>query len=147
MVAKWTGLCSKDFHEYPEAIFATLSEGGHECFPYIDDSFVVADGEAECREALMEHCEWFDDLGFVVHKRKSELVPKKQIVFLGFWLDSETMTVALTEEKRDGFRKVASDLLGKQETKIREVARLVGLMVAYAPATEYGGAHIKRLEM
>ena len=29
---------------------------------------------------------------------------------------------------------------------IREVAGIVGLMVAYLPAVEYGGAHFKQLE-
>ena len=38
-------------------------------------------------------------------------------------------------------------MLEKEKLSIREVAGLVGLMVAYSPAVEYGGAYIKALEM
>ena len=41
----------------------------------------------------------------------------------------------------------ASELLERRGPSIREVAGLVGLMTAYSPAIEFGGAHIKRLEM
>ena len=34
--------------------FASLREKGYKCFPYIDDSFIVADGQERCEEAVRE---------------------------------------------------------------------------------------------
>ena len=74
--------------------FACLGEQGHKCFPYIDDSFVVADSE-ECRASAEALAEQLDQLVFYIHPDKSVLVPTKEITFLGFKLNSETMSVAL----------------------------------------------------
>ena len=128
-------------------VYAELRELGHECFPYIDDSFVVADSQVECVESLSALCGMLDSLGFVVHEKKSALEPAKQINFLGFELDSEALTVGLPQEKREKFERAALDVLDKDQLSIREVAGLVGLMVAYSPAVEYAAAHIKRLEI
>ena len=126
-------------------VYAELRERGHECFPYIDDSFVVADTEEECRETVKELCTALDSLGFYIHREKSVFEPSREIVFLGFELDSREMSVTLTPEKKEKFARAAGDLLAKEKTSVREVAGLVGLMTAYSPAVEYGGAHIKNL--
>ena len=42
--------------------FAMLAESGFECFPYIDDSFVIADSEEECTRAIRELCKLLDSL-------------------------------------------------------------------------------------
>ena len=120
-------------------VFASLRELGHECFPYIDDSFVVADTQEDCQESLIQLAHTLDQLGFVVHDTKSQLLPTTKLVFLGFELDSLEMTVGLTLEKREKFARAASEVLGKVKMIIRELAGLVGLMVAYSPAVQYGG--------
>ena len=126
--------------------FACLGEQGHKCFPYIDDSVVVAYSE-ECRASAEALAEQLDQLGFYIHPDKSVLVPTKELTFLGFKLNSETMSVALCESKREKFSKAANELLAKKRMSVREVAGLVGLMVAYTPAIKYAGAHIKHLKV
>ena len=128
-------------------VFAGLREQGHECFPYIDDSFVVADSSEECLETLTALCEGLDSLGFVVHLEKSVLAPTTKLTFLGFELNSEEMTVGLTLDKKEKFQRAAKEVLDKKACRIREIAGLVGLMVAYSPAVMYAGAHIKPLEI
>ena len=127
-------------------VYADLRQKGVECFPYIDDSFVVADSEEACRSSLVELSHTLDDLGLVVHEGKSVLEPTQKLVFLGFELDSKRMVVSLTREKKEKFRRAAADLREQSDPSIREVAGLIGLMIAYAPAVEYGGAHVKWLE-
>ena len=56
------------------------------------------------------------------------------------------MTVYPTEDKRAKFQRAAEGVLEKQWSTIREVAGLIGLMIAYMTAVQYGGAHIKILE-
>ena len=134
------------FTKLLKPVFAELREEGVECFPYIDDSLVVADSPGVCKEGLDKLSQRLDSLGLVVHQEKSVFVPSQELVFLGFRLDSRTMTVSLPEDKVEKFGRAAQDLLGDANPKIRQVAGLIGLMVAYSSAVEYGGAHMKWLE-
>ena len=127
-------------------VYAGLRQEGHECFPYIDDSFVVGDSREECKATVGELASTLDHLGFFVHREKSVMVPTQRLTFLGFELDSRDMSVSLTQEKKEKFVRAAEDVLNKELSSVREVAGLVGLMIAYSPALEYGGAHIKALE-
>ena len=111
--------------------FACLGEQGHKCFPYIDNCVVVADSEEECRASAEALAKQLDQLGFYIHPDKSVLVPTKELTFLGVKLNSEAMSVALCESKREKFSKAANELLAKKRMSVREVAGLVGLMVAY----------------
>ena len=127
-------------------VFSKLREGGLEGFPYIDDSFVVSDTEERCTEALKELGQVLTKLGFVVHPVKSVFIPTKQLVFLGFILDSESFKVYLVEDKEDKFIRAARELLAKHKVRIREVAGLIGLMTAFAQGFVYANSHIKSLE-
>ena len=106
----------------------------------------LADEYENCKESLSALCGLLDDLGFVVHEEKSVLEPTQDLLFLGFQLDSKSMSVRLTGEKREKFRRAARQVLERDWLSIREVAGLIGLMVAYSPAVEYGEAHTKLLE-
>ena len=74
------------------------------------------------------------------------LTPTRKLVCLGFKLDTVDMTVSLPGDKVEKFERTTSELLCKKEPTAREVAGVVGLMVAYSPAVEYGKAHIRGLE-
>ena len=58
--------------------FSTLREKGCECFPYIDDTFVIADSAFECSQALGELRIQLETLGFVKHEKKPVLVPDQE---------------------------------------------------------------------
>ena len=79
----------------------------------------------------------FTKLGYVVHKNKSMLVPAKEIVFLGNIINSETMTVSLPQKKKEIIANECERLLSKQTAKIREVARVLGLIVSSFSAGLY----------
>ena len=126
--------------------YATLREEGHECFPYIDDSFVVADSFRKCQESIEKLENMLESLGFVVHPEKSEFVPARKLVFLGYELDAQEMTIALTEDKEEKFLRAAEEILAKPYPTIREVAGIIGLMIAYSQAFKYGAVHVKEIE-
>ena len=129
-------------------IFSELASRGHTLFPYIDDSFIIADTEQACRLAVEELCKLLEDTGFIIHGEKSVLIPTKKLKFLGFNLDTVKMQVALTVEKISKFGTFVENLGPRgRKLKIRQVAALLGLMVAYTPAVLYGGAHLKALEV
>ena len=127
-------------------VFAYLRDIGHETFHYIDDSFVVADTFEKCEQSIQVLCETVESLGFKVHPEKSVFQPKTEITFLGFLLNSREMIVTLNEDKIQKFKRSANDLLNNSKPTIREVAGLIGLMIAYSQAFNYAKAHIKAIE-
>ena len=128
-------------------VFAHLRERGHECFPYIDDSFVVADSEEKCRQSLKELGDVLTSLGFVLHPDKPVTTPTRSLTFLGFQLDSDEFRVFLTEEKKGKVVRAAVDLLERQTPSIREVAGFIGLTIAFSQAFKFGEAHTKLVEI
>ena len=79
----------------------------------------------------------FHSLGFVVHLSKSVLVPTKQIQYLGVVIDSESMKVTLTMDRLNRFKAGCQNLLKHHvDVAIREVTRVIGLLVASFPAVK-----------
>ena len=56
------------------------------------------------------------------------------------------MTVALTPDRKEKFLTVINTVLMYDMVKIREIAGLIGLMVAYTARVDYAGAHYKTLK-
>ena len=69
------------------------------------------------------------ELEFCVHPEKSCLIPSQEIVFLGNVLNSVTMTIKLTKEKKQKVMKACKTLETRAEYPICEVAQVIGLMV------------------
>lgn len=65
---------------------------------YLDDMLVLETSPKE-REAQVEIItEMLSQQGFVINK-KSQLEPIQKIKFLGFWIDSKSMTISLPHKK------------------------------------------------
>ena len=115
-------------------------------FPYIDDSFITADSKTACLLTVKDLCTLFTATGFFIHVNKSVLQPTQKLKFLCFGLDTQHMLASLTEDKLDKFIMIAMPVLDStRRPNIRQVAALVGVMLAYAPAVLFGGAHNKGL--
>ena len=148
-VALPNGLASvpRIFTKILTPVYAKLRESGHECFPYIDDSFVIADTVKQCQETVKILCEQLDKLGFVIHTERSVIRLTQNLIFFGFHLDSREMKVCPTKKKRQKLRRAVNNLRNKEVNSIRKVAGLVGLMLSYSPAVQYGRAHVKEVEL
>ena len=116
-----------------------MGELDHIYFPYIDDSFLLATSKLNCEAAVLKLTELFTKLGFQINKEKSQLEPDTKLNFLGH--------IGLTYKwEKQKLVTVIRELAIKSEPSIREVAGLIGLMVAYTPGIEYSGVHFKALE-
>lgn len=73
-------------------------------------------------------------------------MPVKRSKYLGVIIDSESMTVTLTEDRACSLRVHCSELLRKQQPSIRDLAQVVGKIVASFPAVKYGPLHYRCLE-
>ena len=78
-----------------------------------------------------------DNVGFIIHEKKSILISVKNIVFLGNHIDSERMIVYLTDEKKQTIFHECCLLRNNERAKIREVAHIVGLIVSSFSAVHY----------
>jgi len=134
------------FTKLMKIVYATLRRLGHINMGYIDDSLLIGDTFDECINNVNDTVSLIEKLGFIVHKDKSIFKPVKIIQFLGFWIDSEKMMVYLTNEKMQTISKECKNLMLKNVSSIREVARVLGLIVSSFSAVEFGLLHYRDIE-
>ena len=114
-------------------VYSTLRLKGHLSVGYIDDSYLQGNTFVACQENVTETVNNFQDLGFTIHPEKSILVPTRKLTFLGFILDSHFMRISLTAGKTDTLKAAAQVLLLRKSPTIREIAEVIGKMVACFP--------------
>ena len=130
---KWGG--GGTFTKVLKPVFATLQERGHSCFGYIDDTFIMGETQQQCENTIRELQKLLVGLGFKIHEQKSIV---KSTTELGYVINTRKMTVTPTKDKIRKFKETASDILAKDRNVVREVARLIGLMVDYPKGLDYG---------
>ena len=138
--------CPRKFTKLMKPVFATLRQLGHLSSGYIDDSWLMGPVWDDCAKNVVDTVKLLDTLGFVVHPEKSVFIPTQKLVFLGFIQDSVSMLVCLTPEKALKLKQAATDLFNCKNPTIREVAKVLGLIVSSFPGVAYGPLHYRYLE-
>ena len=98
-----------------------------------------------------KHCsdsqyDLFLKLGFVIHPTKSVLVPTQELEFLGFILNSVSMTIRLPPVKAAIVQQACENLPNKDNPTIRAVGSVIGLIVSSLPGVQFGELHYRYLE-
>ncbi|CAB4004433.1 Hypothetical predicted protein, partial [Paramuricea clavata] len=126
---------------------ATLHSMGHISVAHIDDCYLQGQTYDKCVVNVLDTFMLLDNLGFVIHPIKSILKPSQQIITLGFLINSLTMTIRLTSDKAIDLKKACKALrtASKPQT-IREVARIIGKIVASFPGVMYGPLYYRELD-
>lgn len=135
------------FTKLLKPVYATLRQLGHINMGYIDDSLLVADEKDDCIRNVNDTKCLFEKVGFIIHDKKSIVVPIQKLKFLGFLSDSVKMVETLPVDKIDSIVQECKVLLKKQEATIREVAKVIGILVSVFQAVEYGPLHYRNLEL
>lgn len=95
------GLCMslRIFTKTLKPIFSTLRHHGHQSVVYIDDTYLQSETEESCCNNEEATVTLLTKVGFVINPEKSVWQPTQCIEFLGFVLNSVTMTetVIVTE--------------------------------------------------
>lgn len=139
-------MAPRKFTKLLKPVFSALRTKGHISTSFLDDSLLIGNTQWECIENIRDTLLMFDSLGFVIHPVKSVLTPKKQIQYLGVIIDSEQMTVRLTEERVQTLKECCQNLIKKNPVTIRDLARAIGLIVASFPAVRHGPLFYRCLE-
>lgn len=135
------------FTKIMKPVFSELRKFGHLNVIYIDDVLLLGNTKNECEDNLKATIKSLDSLGFTIHPDKSQFHASQSIVFLGFILDSSSMTVRLTADKAQSVKEFCEVILNKNEVTIKQVAQLVGMFVASEPGVEFARLYYKNLEI
>ena len=139
--------CPRQFTKLLKPVFSSLRKLGHISVVYIDDTWLTSEDYNSCVNNIAETITLLDRLGFVIHPKKSILIPTQEITFLGFIFNSANMTVKLTPERALRLKTARLENLEATTPLIRDVARLSGLMTSSFPGVMYGALHYRALEM
>ena len=81
------------FTKLMKPVYATLRSAGFISVAYIDDSLLISDTAEHCSKNVNETINLLSEVGFTINYEKSVLIPAHSIKFLGFIIDSNTMTI------------------------------------------------------
>ena len=119
---------------------------GMQIVGYLDDTLLVAKSYVMADQHGLEAAQLFTKLGFHINQKKSAVVPRQSVEYLGFTIDSTNMTVKLTDRKALKIHALLLDFKEKQAYTIRQVAALIGKLVATEPGNPWAFLFTKRLE-
>ena len=107
------------FNKLLKPVFASLHELGYGSSVHVDDSLLLARTFQESFDNVLTKISLLQELGFVIHPKKSIFVPTQKITFLGFEIDTLNMALTLTSNQKENIRNIASVLLLKKPCSIR----------------------------
>ena len=134
------------FTKVVKCLFANLRGLGYLSLVYLDDSLLAGDSFANCEENVKVTIKSLESLGFVINNKKSEFIPTTKITFLGFIIDSVSMTVQLTQDKKEKIISFGKEILEIKEVKIQTLASFIGILVSCFPGVLYGPLFYRSLE-
>lgn len=142
------GLCTAPyiFTKIMKPIVRLLRSAGLISTNYLDDYCLIGNTYETCLQNTLLTKKLINALGFMINEEKSSLEPKKVCTFLGFVLDSENFQITLPYEKIIRIKAEVQKFLTRDRCRIREFARLVGLLISVCPAVEYSWMYTKAFE-
>ena len=126
--------------------FSYLREIGYLSVVYVDDSYLQGETFEECLQNITETVKLLQSPGFTIHPEKSVLKPTQKLTFLGFVSNSKTMTLTLTDAKKEKKIKLGEGIINRQCITIRELAQFIGNVVATFEAILKGLLHYRDME-
>ena len=133
------------FTKMLKPVVSYLRELGLLSVIYLDDILLLADTYDECLRNVTLSKSLLQDLGFIINYEKSDLIPSQACSYLGFIYNSREMTVGLPIKKRQKIKDIVNLKLN-QEIKIKEFARILGVLVSSCVAVNYGWVYTKASE-
>ena len=134
------------FDKLLKPVFACLHELVYESSVYVDDSLLLTQTFQECFDNILSTISLLQELGFVIHPKKSTFVPTQKVTFLGFETDTLNMTLTLTSSKKENIRNIAAALRLKQFCSIRTLASFLGNIVSSFEAVPSGKLYYRNIE-
>jgi len=103
---------------------------------YLDDLLLLASSHEESLAQTRRALDLLERLGFSVNYEKSQTTPTQSLTFLGFVLDSVSMTLGMREDKLNAVLHAISVLMEVQRLSARKLSKALGLIGSMRPVVE-----------
>ena len=113
---------------------------------YLDDILILAQSTQLLRAHMKMVAQMLESLGFKLNLKKCEWEPSQCIEFLGFLVNSTSMTISLPLTKLQKVQKECRALLRRTLVTPRQLAQLIGLMTASIPAVAQAPMHYRAIQ-
>ena len=113
---------------------------------YLDDILIMAESKQLANQHAQLVLGTLGNLGFVVNYEKSVMIPSPQMKFLGFLVDSTTMTLALPRKKVRKIQQECQKALTVSSLTLRKLASLIGLLNSSIQAVFPAPLHYRHLQ-
>ena len=94
--AQWICRCHEGIQQHIKASILWLQEQGFASVVYVDDTLLAGKTYQECCDKMYATMSLLQNLAFTIHPIKSPFVPSQEIIFLGFVINTQHMTITLT---------------------------------------------------
>ena len=140
-------LAPRVFTKVLKPVISHLRENGYRVVIFLDNILLIGSSVEECLSKLSFLRDLLQSLGFVINVNKPQLIPVTRIVYLGFIIDTISMTLSLPDEKVDKILCACQNLLTCVNPSVREVAHVIGLLVPAFPAVNFLKLHYRSTEL
>ena len=135
------------FTKLMKPITPVLRRMGIKMVIYLDD-MIFLHQDPVLLEIQTQSAIWvLQHLGFQINWEKSITTPAQSIEFLGFEIDAIQMKVKLPVGKMENIQKQCQSLMQTETMTVRELAALIGKLVAAVRAVTPGPLHFRNLQM
>ena len=141
------GCAPRLFTKLLKPAYSHLRQKGFISSAYIDDCYLQGDTFEDCKKNVELTVDLFQRLGFTINQEKSVVIPQNKAEFLGFVIDSQSMTVTLKRDKIMKLKTLCQSALKQSTWSIQSLAELIGTIVASFPAVQYGQLFYRSLEI
>ena len=104
-------LAPRVFTKVLKPVISYLRANGYRIVRFLDDILLIVSSVEECLSQLSSVTDLLQSLGFVINANKSQLIPVTRISYLGFIIDTISMTLLLPDEKVDKILCACQNLL------------------------------------
>ena len=132
------------FTKITKPVYATLRQKGHINSGYIDDIYLQGSDVKDRENNIRDTVHILQDSGFTIQPTKSVFRPTQILSHLGFVLNSRQMTVTVTSEKAQKIAQLCQHMMEVGVVTLRELAELIGQLVASFPGVMYGPLFYRR---
>ena len=119
---------------------------GFKVLVYLDDWILAARTRLLCLKQSRFLVNFLQKLGFGINLGKSSLAPPHIKEWLGFVIDSRSMTISLPQKKIDNLIEKAQGLKGRMRVTLREISQFLGLCNSSKPAVLQAPLHYRSIQ-
>ena len=113
---------------------------------YLDDWLVRASSHKTCLQHTQNLVVLCQDLGWLVNKEKSELVPKQVFNFVGYQFDLKECKVRPTPEHWQALTDKIQSILSGPVCPVRQFMSLIGLLTPTEKQVHLGRLHMRPIQ-